>query len=137
MIRSNLITAALCAIMIFAVTSFVAADVPHMINYQGILADSAGNPLDTTVSMTFTIYDDSTAGAVRWTETHPAVSVVDGGLNVRLGEVNPVSDMVFTGERCWLGVQIGSDAELTPRSELLSIPHSFRVSTVILIIEVV
>ena len=49
---------------------FALAEVPQMINYQGRLTGVSGNPLDTTVSMVFTIYDDSTGGGgSKWSET--------------------------------------------------------------------
>ena len=45
------------------------AAVPEMINYQGVLTDDTGTPIDITVSMTFTIYDAETDGNDLWTET--------------------------------------------------------------------
>ncbi|MBL0061281.1 MAG: hypothetical protein IPP40_07300 [bacterium] len=40
-----------------AIAAFAA--VPQLINYQGSLTTSTGTPLDTTVSMTFHLYDGS------------------------------------------------------------------------------
>jgi len=37
-----------------------AVAIPQLINYQGKLTDAAGNPLNTTVDMTFNIYDGTT-----------------------------------------------------------------------------
>ena len=62
--------------IIFAAT-VSAADIPQMINYQGRLTSAAGMALDTTVSMTFTIYDDSTGGSPKWSETHSVVAVTN------------------------------------------------------------
>ena len=47
-----------------------AAAVPQLINYQGWLTENGVNPVaDGDYSLTFKIYNDSTAGTVLWTET--------------------------------------------------------------------
>ena len=48
----------LLSAVLFAATA--QAVVPGLMNYQGTLTDDGGVVLDTTVSMTFTIYYDST-----------------------------------------------------------------------------
>ena len=53
-------------------------DVPQQINYQGVLADNAGAPLDGTYSMTFAIYDAATLGTLAWSETQGSVTVTNG-----------------------------------------------------------
>ncbi len=102
------------------------ADVPGLINYQGILTDPGGVAIDTTISMTFTIYDDSTGGSTKWTETQPSVQVSAGIYSVLLGGVNSIPDTVFDDPSRWLGVQVGGDAELIPRRRLASVAYAFR-----------
>ena len=51
---------------------------PQQINYQGSLTRTDGTALDTTVSMTFKLYTDSTAGSLLWTETRSSVAVAGG-----------------------------------------------------------
>ena len=75
------------------------AAVPALINYQGILTDANGMSFDTTVAATFTIYDSETGGQSLWTETQPALTVVDGRFNVLLGSVIPIDDSVFAIRR--------------------------------------
>ena len=106
----------------------VLADVPGMINYQGILTDEYGVALDTTVDMTFTIYTDSTGGTQVWSETQPAVEVDHGLFNVLLGRVNAISDTVFNGVSRWLGVQVESDPELEPRQRIVAAGYAFRAT---------
>jgi hypothetical protein len=102
-----------------------------MIYYQGQLTDDLGAPLDTAINMTFTIYDDSTGDTVWWTETQPGVMVTNGLFSVLLGSAgNPIVDTVFAGEFRWLGIQIASDPEITPRTRLVTVPWAYRVSTV-------
>ncbi len=104
------------------------ADVPGLISYQGTLTDEGGVALDTTVSMSFTIYTDSTAGTQVWTETQPSVLVSHGIFSVLLGSVNPVSDTVFVDPVRWLGVQVEAEPELEPRQRITSVPYALRAA---------
>jgi len=104
------------------------ADIPGLINYQGTLTDDGGVALDTTLSMTFSIYNDSTAGSVVWTENQSEVFVSTGIFNVLLGSVNSIPDTVFNSPERWLGVQVGSGAELHPRQRIASVGYAFRAA---------
>jgi len=118
------------SIVFLALTSFVSAAVPNRIYYQGQLTDALGAPLDTVINMTFTIYDDSSTGAaVWWSETQPGIVVSSGLFTVLLGSVNAIVDTVFRDNFRWLGVQIASDPEITPRTRLVTVPYAYRVST--------
>jgi trimeric autotransporter adhesin len=99
--------------------------IPLAINYQGYLTRASGTPLDTAVNMTFKIYGSLTGGFSAWSETLNNVAVVNGGFTVPLG---PINDL-FNVDR-WLGITIGSDAEMAPRQQMLSVAHAFRVGTV-------
>ena len=106
------------------------AGVPQMINYQGRLTSSAGAPVTATVSITFTIYDDSTAGSVKWTETQPTVVVTDGFFSVKLGSVNPLDETVFSGVGRFLGITVGADPEITPRTRITSTGYAHQVGSI-------
>ena len=71
------------------------AAVPDEISFQGFLTDTSGVPVNGTVSMTYRIYDASTAGNLLWSETQPTVMVDEGRYAVLLGEVTPVSTLAF------------------------------------------
>jgi hypothetical protein len=101
------------------------ADVPGLINYQGTLMDEHGVALDTTVSMTFSIYADSTGVTTVWTEIQPSVLVSHGMFNILLGSMNALSDTVFSAPSRWLGVQVGVDPELEPRQRIVSVGYAF------------
>jgi hypothetical protein len=109
---------------------FAAADVPWAINYQGRLTDTEDQPVEGSVSIEFTIYDAATGGNSKWTETHSAVTVTGGLFNVLLGSINPITDTVFSEGPRFLGIRIGGDPEIIPRSNLVTVPWAFRVSTV-------
>ncbi|KPK97946.1 MAG: hypothetical protein AMJ90_10130 [candidate division Zixibacteria bacterium SM23_73_2] len=112
------------AFMILSFSSLVYADVPQMINYQGKITKPSGALIDTTVEMIFTIYDAATDGGVFWADTQSAVVVEKGVLSTLLGSTNPIPDSVFDGSVRYLGVKVGSDPEMTPRKEIVSVAYA-------------
>jgi len=110
--------------------SYSSAQVPQLINYQGKLTKSTGAPLDTTISMVFSIYADSNGTILKWSETQGAVKIDKGVFNVLLGDVNPIPDTVFDGNIRYLGVTVGGDPEITPRKPMVSVPYAYRAGTV-------
>jgi hypothetical protein len=120
------------ALVVLIGVATVTADVPQKMNYQGRLTDNLGDPVTTTVSMTFTIYDAETVGESIWSEIHPSVSVVDGLFDVILGEGTPavpIHDTVFSGDDRWLEITVGGE-KITPRVQLITVPYAMRVAAV-------
>lgn len=117
--RSLIVTLAALIISLTLISSSSAQDT-LLISYQGRLTDDGGNPITGTPSMTLTIYDGT--GVSKWAETHPAVQVDDGLFSVTLGSQTALPDTVFNGEDRYLGITVGSDGELSPRSLLTSAP---------------
>lgn len=83
----------MCVISISVLVSLVSikaiSQVPKTLNYQGILNDSAGAPINAIVPVTFIIYDAATNGNALWTETQN-VTVANGVYNVILGTTTPI-----------------------------------------------
>ncbi len=104
------------------------ADVPTLINYQGLLADAAGTPLDTAANVTFMIYDAPAGGNLIWTETQNVTSV-DGLFTILLGAVTPIDAAIIDGPNRYLEVQLGA-SPFTPRSRLAASPYAIRIATV-------
>ena len=77
-------------------------------------------PLTGTYTVTFRIYDIS--GALLWEEERD-VEVNTGIFNVTLGEVTPLT--ILFDQDYWLGVQVESDPEMTPRQRIASTGYSF------------
>jgi hypothetical protein len=98
--------------------------VPNLIDYQGKITDSSNNPITTSVSITFTIYDASTGGTAEWTETHASVTPVDGLVHVLLGSETAFEDDLFDGSDLWLGINVNSDGEMIPRLRIVSVPYA-------------
>jgi hypothetical protein len=123
----SLFTLALMVLVGLAVAGL--AEVPNMINYQGILTDAGGDPVaDDTYELTFKIYDQTPTE--RWSEVH-TVTTVDGLFSVMLGSNgSPLTEDIFDYAECWLGITITGEGELTPRTQLIATPYAFRISTV-------
>ncbi len=123
-------TAVIMAVIVVCAVGDVAADIPRMISYQGLVRDSLGNPINGTgIMFRFGLHDDSTGGSILWAES-ATLDVTDGLINHNLGSSVPLPDTLFTKfEELWL--QITIDAEMiVPRTRLVSTGYSFRVSTV-------
>jgi hypothetical protein len=109
------------------------AQVPQLMNYQGVLKDSGGTPIDGTVSIVFSIYDVSTGGTALWSETQGSVSVTGGLFNVLLGSSTALPAGLFYGTYApasspdrYLGVKVGIDPEMTPRQRLVSVSDALK-----------
>ena len=98
--------------------------VPNLIDYQGKITDDNGNPIASSVSITFTIYDDATGGSNLWDETHASVTPADGLVHVQLGSQFSFGSSLFNGSDLWLGINVNSDGEMTPRLRIVSVPYA-------------
>ena len=92
----------------------VATAAPRLINYQGILHDDMGDPLNGTFDLTFLISPDTLPGTdSSWSETHPDVQVTEGLFNVILGGIEPIDDRLFEySDERWLSVAVPLVANL-------------------------
>jgi len=127
--KSRYVNFLVCVVAIMVLASFALADVPQMMNYQGRLTDTEGDPVaDDTYEVTFRIYDE--IPTERWSEVHN-IETVDGLFSVQLGSAgSPLDATVFGYDECWLGITITGEAEITPRTQLITTPYAYRVSTV-------
>ena len=129
---------ALVGVLVMALVVGIAwaQSVPQLVNYQGRLMDSAGQPLadGTTVDLTFAFYGVETGGTAYLTVLQEDV-VVNGGIyNVLIGSgtVTPGSEpnlgAVFQNHQdVWMGVKVDSDGEMSPRARVASVPYAISV----------
>jgi hypothetical protein len=110
----------LWALLLFA--SSPEAEIPQLINYQGMLTDEFGNPLTGSFNLTFYIYDDTTGGDLEWSETQNGVQVQNGLFNVVLGK-NSALNLAFD-QSYWLAVKVGT--ETMPRVRFTSVGYAYR-----------
>jgi hypothetical protein len=110
----------------FIVGGVIAGVVPRLINYQGRLTDPSGNPVvDSAYSVTFRFLNASSGGTLLWQETQN-VTTVKGLFSVLLGSVDSIPPYVFGGDSCYLEIEPGGSAPLTPRSHITTVPYAFR-----------
>jgi hypothetical protein len=104
------------------------AGIPRLINYQGALMDSVGQPLDGAHNVTLAILSDSCSGTVLWDESHSGVIVEHGIFNLILGSMDPFpSDLFENGER-WIRVTIDGYPALSPCMRISSVPWALNAA---------
>ncbi|GAA5530223.1 hypothetical protein [Herpetosiphon gulosus] len=102
------------------------------ISYQGTLNDSLGQPISGATPMIFKLYNGPAGGTSLWTEIRSgnnAVAVNQGLFHVLLGSLSPL-DVQLATQTLWLGISVNGDAEMTPRSQLASVPFAAVAGTV-------
>jgi hypothetical protein len=101
------------------------AEIPKLINYQGMLTDD-GSPLTDTLDITFKIYNDSVSVSptnMKWEETHSDVSVINGLFNVMLGGVSALN--LDFSEDYWLDITVGAEHQ-PERLRFVSVGYAYR-----------
>jgi hypothetical protein len=112
----------LVVIILIFLVSLCLADIPKLINYQGMLTNSSGDPLTGFYNLTFYIYDDTTGGTLEWSEIQNGVQVQNGLFNVVLGKQNALN--IPFNESYWLAVKVGT--ETMPRVRFTSVGYAYR-----------
>ncbi|MBI2885248.1 MAG: hypothetical protein HYY15_03640 [Candidatus Omnitrophica bacterium] len=116
----------LCAVSCL-LPALASGDIPKLIRYQGQALDANGVPLEGPYTLTFRLYDAETAGTKIWEETQTSVPISSGQFSVLLGQVAP-----FTTDwsaPSWLSLQVGAEAELSPRQRITAVPLALRAET--------
>ena len=115
--------AAMLAATAASLSGAASAEVPAGLTHQGRLFDAQAQPIDEALKVTFALYDDVHAELPVWVETH-LVAFEDGYFSVRLGEKQPLTSLMTGAEALYLGITVGEDEEMTPRSQVSSVPFS-------------
>lgn len=101
------------------------ADVPTLINYQGILTDAGGAPITAPVNVSFSIFQDPAGGTAGWTESQSVTPDADGRFTVLLGAVNPIPTTMFDWHERYLEVQVSGDTPF-PRIRFISVAYAYH-----------
>ena len=91
------------------------------VQVQGRLTNASGSPITTSVSVTASIYDVSTGGTARCTDTDTVTPI--NGLFTFVMDFCTAAD--FNGDQLFLGLKMGADAEMTPRQEIHAVPYAW------------
>jgi hypothetical protein len=105
-----------------------ATGINHQINFQGKLVNPDGtNVTDGSYTIVFSIYNVASGGSSIWTETQ-SVPVSRGIFQVNLGSVvaDSLTAVNFNDNSIYLGIKVGSDAEMTPRIQFTAVPQAFN-----------
>lgn len=110
---------------ILALLGATAFNLSAQVAYQGRLTNDHGNPLpNATRSITFKLFENPTGGSSPWSETLQ-VTTVDGRFSTTLGLLDSsINNEIQT--KTYLELQVGSDAPLSPRQQILANPRSLH-----------
>ncbi len=121
-----------CTLVLFFAGTALA--VPRLINYQGQLHDSTGDPVDGVgVDMIFQFYGSASSDTVLITVVQEDVQVNAGLYNVLVGSgtitpgLESTLDGVF-GNRSdvWMGLSVNGEDQMLPRSRITSAPYAIQ-----------
>ncbi|UCE07975.1 MAG: hypothetical protein JSW07_08080 [bacterium] len=117
----------LSALVVVHFSTSLMAQIPRVINYQGMLLGSDEQPVsEGDYKITFNLYDDG--NNLLWSEVHNDVYIGGGMFHVLLGTVNPLNlpfDIPY-----FLGIQVENDPEPQPRMMMTSAAYSFNADNV-------
>lgn len=134
----------LIALILVCATPVHAAESPQLINYQGVLRDSSGNPENGSFDMVFRFFDQDgdptcSGGTLLLTDSHQAagsgaVSVINGLFNTALGggvitqgSVATLADTFRATPEVYLEVEVATET-LCPRTRVLSSAYSVNAA---------
>ncbi|MEM6337509.1 MAG: hypothetical protein AAF752_13145 [Bacteroidota bacterium] len=117
-------------LVLFTTLSASAQALPQArIAYQGYV-ELNGSPVNGNLALTFSLYKQAVGGTAVWSESYlggNTVPVEEGVYSVALGSVAAFPAGTFD-EQLWLGVRVGSAAELSPRTALRAAPYALGLS---------
>jgi len=99
-----------------------AAQVPHLLGYQGRLLRSDGTAATGTASVTFSVYGSDSGGTPLWFETQ-TIGLSEGYYSTLLGQATETPETLFDGGDRWLEVKVGTET-LSPRQRIGSVSYA-------------
>jgi len=117
-------------ILLLVVLAVPATAAPPLINFQAALRDSGGVLVEDNVyALKFRIYDALTDGTALWESTgFVPLQSSKGVVQHMLGSTSPLADSLFRRDSLWVGISIGVDPELTPRTRLVTVPYAMTAA---------
>ncbi len=102
----------------------IEAVVANVIPIQGRLTDAGGNPVaDGEYSITASLYNVPSGGTALCSD-EDSVSVANGLFNMYIHSCTADG---INGQELWLGIQVGTDAEMTPRQPIYPVPYAWSL----------
>jgi Chaperone of endosialidase len=114
----------LTLVAILSMAGFASAQAT--LSVQGTVQKSTGAAVDDgDYTLIFKLYTTETGGTPVWSETQSTVTIIGGVYSVTLGSVTPLT--AAFNQTYYLGVTVGSGAELIPRAQLTSSPYALSL----------
>ncbi|HEY5914994.1 MAG TPA: tail fiber domain-containing protein [Verrucomicrobiae bacterium] len=100
------------------------AQTPRALTFQGLLKTGTGQPVDTSQSISFALYEAISGGNALYNETQ-VVSVTGGIFSTSIGNGNAAAfaNLPFNVPY-FVGIKVGADPEMTPRLPLSAAPYA-------------
>ncbi|MEZ5357330.1 MAG: hypothetical protein R3F48_00775 [Candidatus Zixiibacteriota bacterium] len=112
------------AVLLMVIVGTAGAEISPMINYQGRLTDESGAPIaDNNYLIKFKIYGSESGQDSLWSSGFLTVAVSGGLFERALG---PFPNDLFTGADRYLGITVGTDAEISPRTRMVTVPYAYE-----------
>ncbi|PZS05170.1 MAG: hypothetical protein DLM69_01120, partial [Candidatus Chloroheliales bacterium] len=102
------------------------SQVPYKITFQGRLTNNAGQPITVATAFSFKLYDAPSGGNLLFTENATITPDAQGLLTYQIGTATAINITLVQkmANKLYLGVTVGSDAEMNPRLELTFAPYA-------------
>ena len=126
--RILLLTLLLASPLILSHTAL--ATVKIMFGVQGQLTNLAGTPVDGANTVVFKLWSDSIGGVANFTESRSVTTDANGQFATVIGSNDNLDITVFNDSSLFLGITVGADPEMTPRTRLVSVPSAIRVRSI-------
>jgi hypothetical protein len=102
---------------------------PRQISFQGRQSDATGAPVpDGIYSVKFTLYDEPSMGNSLWSSHFVDLQFSNGLFSHVLGSTSPLPDSLARYDSLFLGISIGAEPEIVPRTPMISVPFAFTAS---------
>ena len=105
-----ILTTVIVTLALALMAAFAIAQEPILVNYQGRLNGSTGDPVpDGSYQVSFGLWDDLTNGIQLWMEVHPTVQTSNGMFSVELGSIDPLNLTTLQTQPLYLEIQVEAD----------------------------
>ena len=104
------------------------AEVPLLLNYQGLIRTTSDSLVTRTISGSFSIYDSPTNGERLWSESQ-SIEAHQGRFHTLLGGSNPIPTNLFADANRYLTFSVNDDAEFLPRQRITSVAYAIVSSS--------
>lgn len=108
----------------FGLNPLARADVPRSIPFQAQVKTATDKPVTTPTVFAFSLYAAATGGTALWTESQ-TLTPSGGIVSTMLGNITPLPASL--DQPLWIGMAVGTDAEMTPRLPLASVPYALAI----------